>query len=52
MPLGRIAIQIGEVPSLNYPSSSITDVVAIVGKPEEIGKVFAGFQRHLFKHVA
>ena len=27
---------------------SITDAVADLGKPEEIGKVFSGFQRYLY----
>ncbi len=29
--------------------NSITDAVADLGKPEEIGKVFAGFQRYLYR---
>ena len=28
---------------------SISDAVADLGKPEEIGKVFAGFQRYLYQ---
>ena len=28
---------------------SITDAVADLGKPEEIGKVFSGFQRYLYE---
>jgi type I restriction enzyme R subunit len=28
---------------------SISDAVADLGKPEEIGKVFAGFQRYLYE---
>jgi len=27
---------------------SIADAVADLGKPDEIGKVFAGFQRYLY----
>jgi len=32
--------------------NSIADAVADLGKPEEIGKVFAGFQRYLYERVA
>jgi type I restriction enzyme R subunit len=32
--------------------NSIADAVADLGKPEEIGKVFAGFQRYLYEQVA
>ena len=32
--------------------NSITDAVADLGMPEEIGKVFAGFQRYLYEKVA
>ena len=31
---------------------SIADAVADLGKPEEIGKVFAGFQRYLYQELA
>jgi type I restriction enzyme R subunit len=31
---------------------SIADAVADLGKPEEIGKVFANFQRYLYEQVA
>jgi type I restriction enzyme R subunit len=31
--------------------NSIQDAVADLGKPEEIGKVFAGFQKHLYQSV-
>ena len=31
---------------------SITDAVADLGKPEEIGKVFSGFQRYLYEGTA
>lgn len=31
---------------------SIADAVADLGKPEEIGKVFASFQRYLYEQVA
>ena len=31
---------------------SITDAVADLGKPEEIGKVFSGFQRYLYEEKA
>jgi type I site-specific restriction endonuclease len=31
---------------------SIADAVADLGKPEEIGKVFAGFQKYLYQEVA
>jgi type I restriction enzyme R subunit len=37
--------------SLKY-HNSITDAVADLGKPEEIGKVFAGFQKFLYQEVA
>jgi type I restriction enzyme R subunit len=30
---------------------SIADAVADLGKPDEIGKVFAGFQKHLYQSV-
>lgn len=30
---------------------SITDAVADLGKPEEIGKVFSSFQRYLYEEV-
>ena len=29
--------------------NSIADAVADLGKPEEIGKVFAGFQKYLYQ---
>jgi type I restriction enzyme R subunit len=32
--------------------NSIADAVADLGKPEEIGKVFAGFQRFLYQKAA
>jgi len=32
--------------------NSISDAVADLGEPEEIGQVFAGFQKHLYEHVA
>ena len=31
---------------------SIADAVADLGKPDEIGKVFAGFQKYLYQDVA
>ena len=31
---------------------SIADAVAELGKPAEIGKVFAGFQKYLYRDVA
>ena len=31
---------------------SIADAVADLGKPDEIGKVFAGFQRYLYANAA
>ena len=31
---------------------SIADAVADLGKPEEIGKVFAGFQKYLYEAAA
>ena len=30
---------------------AISDAVADLGKPEEIGKVFAGFQKYLYQDV-
>ena len=32
--------------------NSIADAVADLGKPEEIGKVFSGFQKFLYQHAA
>ena len=31
---------------------SIADAVADLGRPEEIGKVFAGFQKYLYRETA
>ncbi len=31
---------------------SIADAVADLGKPEEIGKVFSGFQQYLYQDAA
>lgn len=31
---------------------SIADAVADLGKPEEIGKVFSGFQKYLYQEMA
>jgi type I restriction enzyme R subunit len=31
---------------------AIADAVADLGKPEEIGKVFSGFQKYLYQHQA
>ena len=31
--------------------NSIADAVADLGKPEEIGKVFAGFQKYLYQDM-
>ena len=33
-------------------NNSIADAVADLGQPEEIGKVFAGFQQYLYRGVA
>jgi type I restriction enzyme R subunit len=33
-------------------NNSIADAVADLGRPEEIGKVFAGFQQYLYQRVA
>lgn len=33
-------------------NNSIADAVAELGRPEEIGKVFAGFQQYLYRGVA
>lgn len=33
-------------------NNAIADAVADLGRPEEIGKVFAGFQKHLYEQVA
>ena len=30
---------------------SITDAVADLGKPDDIGKAFAGFQRYLYQKI-
>ncbi len=32
--------------------NSIADAVADLGKPEEIGRVFAGFQKYLYQEAA
>ena len=32
--------------------NAIADAVADLGKPEEIGKVFAGFQKYLYQRAA
>ena len=32
--------------------NSIADAVADLGKPEEIGRVFAGFQKYLYEAAA
>jgi type I restriction enzyme R subunit len=32
--------------------NSISDAVADLGEPEQIGQVFTGFQRHLYEEVA
>lgn len=32
--------------------NSISDAIADLGKPEEISKVFAGFQKYLYESVA
>ncbi len=36
---------------LNY-NNAIADAVADLGRPEEIGNVFTGFQKHLYQQVA
>ena len=33
-------------------NNAIADAVADLGRPEEIGNVFAGFQKHLYQRVA
>jgi type I restriction enzyme R subunit len=33
-------------------NNAIADAVADLGRPEEIGKLFAGFQRYLYQRVA
>jgi type I restriction enzyme R subunit len=33
-------------------NNAIADAVADLGRPEEIGRVFAGFQKHLYERVA
>jgi type I restriction enzyme R subunit len=33
-------------------NDSIADAVAELGRPEEIGKVFVGFQKYLYQHAA
>jgi type I restriction enzyme, R subunit len=32
-------------------SNSLSDAIADLGKPEEISKVFAGFQKYLYQPV-
>jgi type I restriction enzyme R subunit len=39
------------MPGVKY-HDSIADAVADLGKPEEIGRVFAGFQKYLYQHSA
>ncbi len=38
-------------PRLKY-HDSIADACADLGRPEEIGKVFSGFQKYLYQHRA
>jgi type I restriction enzyme R subunit len=33
-------------------NNAIADAIADLGKPEEIGKVFAGFQKYLYQDAA
>jgi type I restriction enzyme R subunit len=33
-------------------NNAIADAVADLGRPEEIGKLFAGFQKYLYQRVA
>lgn len=33
-------------------NNAIADAIADLGKPEEIGKVFTGFQKHLYEPQA
>ena len=33
-------------------NNAIADAVADLGRPEEIGRVFAGFQKYLYERVA
>ena len=33
-------------------NNAIADAVADLGRPEEIGVVFAGFQKHLYQQMA
>jgi type I restriction enzyme R subunit len=33
-------------------NNAIADAVTDLGRPEEIGNVFAGFQKHLYQQVA
>jgi hypothetical protein len=35
-----------------FEHDSIADAVADLGKPDEIGRVFAGFQRYLYEQPA
>jgi len=39
------------LPRLKY-HDSIADAVADLGKPEDIGKVFSGFQKYLYRQPA
>ena len=39
-------------PLLNLKYDSISDAIADLGRPEEIGKVFSGFQKYLYEAVA
>jgi type I restriction enzyme R subunit len=39
-------------PLLKLKYNAIADAIADLGKPEEISKVFAGFQQHLYQSVA
>jgi type I restriction enzyme R subunit len=33
-------------------NNAIADAVADLGRPEEIGSIFAGFQKHLYQPMA
>jgi len=42
----------GQPDSAASNHNSLTDAVADLGKPEEIGKVFSGFQKYLYDTAA
>jgi len=46
-----LLIKLSPLLKLKY-NNAIADAVADLGQPEEIGKVFIGFQKYLYEKVA